>query len=369
MSNTATNRNPAMDVIRCFALFTVVSVHFFLNSGFYNTVVNCPRMYIMVALRMFFMICVPLFLMLSGYLLKNKKPNKKYYSKLFYTIGIYVLASLACGAYTFIQSPETFSFMGTVWGILNFSTAEYGWYVEMYIGLFLLIPFLNMIYNHLETQKQKLWLLGTMLILTALPSFINSFQWLNSEWWSMPSLSNNADIIFPDHWVSIYPITYYFIGCYLREYPIKLSPLKNLGCLLTSFVIIGVYAVYRHRGAVPIYYDWSSHGSILTVIQTVLVFNLLANLKYGKIGEKNGKFLAYISKLTLGAYLCSWIFDVIFYKILNNNVPDMHQRLNYFIIIVPAVYICSLALSALLNLIYDVGEKICTKFFVKNKKA
>lgn len=217
-----------MDIIRLFALFTVISVHFFLNNEFYNTVVDCPRMYVMVAMRTFFMICVPLFLVLSGYLLKNKKPTKQYYSKLFYTVGIYVLASFACGAYDFIKSPETFSFMGTVWGIFNFTTANYSWYVEMYIGLFLLIPFLNLLYNNLETQKQKLWLLGTMLILTAVPTFLNSFQILNFDWWLNPASNANYDFIFPDHWISIYPVTYYFIGCYLRDCPIKLPPRKFL---------------------------------------------------------------------------------------------------------------------------------------------
>ncbi len=366
MNNQAKVRNPAMDVIRCFALFTVVSVHFFLNSGFYNTVVDCPRMYIMVAMRTFFMICVPLFLVLSGYLLKSKKPTLKYYSKLFYTIGIYVLASIACAVYKYIQSPETFSVMGQIWGLFNFSTANYSWYVEMYIGLFLLIPFLNVAYNNLESQKQKLLLIGTMLILTAIPHFINSFQLLNLEWWITPSSNNNFDFIFPDYWLSIYPITYYFIGCYLREYPIKITPIKNALLILGAFSVIGIYTIYRFRGDMPQWASWSSHGSIVTVIQTVLVFNFFLTLKYEKVGTGTQKFIGYVSKLTLGAYLCSWIFDDVFYRILNENVLDMHKRLDYFIIIVPAVYICSTALSALLNLAYDLIAKICNRLF-KNK--
>lgn len=369
MNDTTNTRNPAMDIIRLFALFTVVSVHFFLNSGFYNTIVNCPRMYIMVAMRTFFMICVPLFLVLSGYLLKNKKPTKKYYTKLFYTIGIYVLASLACAVYNYIQSPETFSVMGSIWGVFNFTTATYGWYVEMYIGLFLLIPFLNVIYNNLETQKQKMWLIGTMLILTAVPTFLNSFQILNFDWWLMPGSSNNFDSIFPDHWLSIYPVTYYFIGCYLREYPIKISALKNLILIIGCFGIFGLYVVYRTRGALSVYDYWNGHDSVFSVIQTILVFNLFANLKYSKVGEKSSKILAYLSKLTLGAYLCSSIFDDVFYKILNSRVTDMHQRLDYFLIIVSAVFICSLAISAILNLAYDLMAKICSKIFSKKKTA
>ena len=276
MKNNAITRNPALDVIRCFALFTVISVHFFLNNGYYDTIVDCPRMYIMVALRTFFMICVPLFLVLSGYLMKNKKPNVKYYSKLLYTIGIYILASIACAAYKYILSPESFSAMGSVWGIFNFTTANYSWYVEMYIGLFLLIPFLNIIYNNLETQKQKLLLVGTMLILTAIPHFINSFQLLNLEWWITPSANNNFDIIFPDYWIHLYPITYYFIGCYLSEYPIKITPIKNALLILGVFLVIGVYAIYRFHGAEPQGASWSGHESIV-------VFN---SAVWAELGEK-----------------------------------------------------------------------------------
>ena len=38
---------------------------------------------------------------------------------------------------------------------LNYEVIPYGWYIEMYICLFLLIPFLNLIYKCLDTQRKK----------------------------------------------------------------------------------------------------------------------------------------------------------------------------------------------------------------------
>ena len=77
-----TKRNPAADIIRILAFFLVVSVHFFLNNGFYSYIVEGKRMYIMTLMRSFCIICVPLFLTLSGYLLRRKQLEKNYYKRI-----------------------------------------------------------------------------------------------------------------------------------------------------------------------------------------------------------------------------------------------------------------------------------------------
>ena len=99
-------RNPALDIIRCFALFCVVSVHFFRSIGLYSVPVQGLSMGVMLALRGFFMVCVPLFLLLSGYLQKDKTLTKDYYKKILPILGIYVLASLCCGGYKIFVLPE-----------------------------------------------------------------------------------------------------------------------------------------------------------------------------------------------------------------------------------------------------------------------
>lgn len=73
-------RNLNLDLIRSIAVFSVLSVHFFLNNGFYEYPVDGGRMYMMVAMRTFFMICVPLFLILTGYLMNKKKLSIEYFS-------------------------------------------------------------------------------------------------------------------------------------------------------------------------------------------------------------------------------------------------------------------------------------------------
>ena len=69
-------RSAAADIVRCFAFFCVVSVHFFLKNGYYTQPVKGERMFVMTVMRSFFIICVPLFLTLSGYLLRTKELSK-----------------------------------------------------------------------------------------------------------------------------------------------------------------------------------------------------------------------------------------------------------------------------------------------------
>lgn len=64
-------RDLGLDITRIIAFASVPSVHFFLNSGFYDTPVLGEKMYIMVIFRTLFMICVPLFMLLSGYLMSE----------------------------------------------------------------------------------------------------------------------------------------------------------------------------------------------------------------------------------------------------------------------------------------------------------
>ena len=204
------NRDPAMDIIRCIAFLCVVCVHFFLNSGFYNEIVAGRRMFCMTLMRSAFMVCVPLFILLSGHLMGQKAPIRTYYAKIVRILLIYVLACICSLLFKQAILKEHISLADGIWSILDFSASEYSWYVEMYIGLFLLIPFLNILYQNIPCQHQKKLLIGSLLFLTSLPGIINVYNFTDSGWWSAPGLSTSYQFILPDWWSKLYPVTYYF---------------------------------------------------------------------------------------------------------------------------------------------------------------
>ena len=359
------NRSVKMDIIRIFALYTVTGIHFFLFVKFLENPINSPRMYVMTIMRTFFMICVPLFIMLSGYLMKNKKLSGRYYLGIVKTLGIYLLASVANYLYRVLYLKENISVLSLGTGILDFSIAPYAWYVEMYIGLFLLIPFLNLIYNNLESKNHKHILILTMVFLTALPNVVNVWNFSAPGFFASPSSVNYYNKLIPGWWNEFYPVTFYFIGCYLREYGLKISKAKNIILLIASVVIGGLFNIYR---SAPNYFvggDWQTWGSIINVINATLVFGLLLKIDDSKIPAKMHKPLKTLSDITFGAYLMSWVFDDFFYAKLCAAVPEMPMRLNWFILMPLLTFVCALACSYVLNIIYNICYNITVKIFAK----
>ena len=62
-----TKRNVYIDLVKCVAVLSVISVYFFANTGFYGKNIWNFNTYLMVFFRTLFMICVPLFMITIGY--------------------------------------------------------------------------------------------------------------------------------------------------------------------------------------------------------------------------------------------------------------------------------------------------------------
>lgn len=355
-------RDVSADIIRCFALLCVISVHFFLHSGFYVELVEGKRMLIMHIMRALFMVNVPLFITLSGYLLNKKELSVKYYKRIFGILFTYVIASLVCIAYCAFNLHQTFTIKLIVLKILDFAAAPYSWYVEMYIGLFLMIPFLNLVYNNITSQKWKRVLIVTFIILTILPSALNEFNLDYFEWWSFPALSSlPTHQLVPAYWVKFFPVTFYFLGCYLKEYGFKINKVLNVLLIALCVVLGGLYTYWRSYKSSFVLGEWAQEYSLVNVFLTILIFSLCTNTNYDKVPAWITKFIRKISGLCFGAYLVSWVFDDYFYPTLLEKVPDMINRLEYYFVMVPLVFLLSLFVSYLMSKLQLVLEMLCAK--------
>ncbi len=384
------SRNSSLDIIRIFAAFMVLSVHFFLYNGFYSEPVNKPAMFLAVAMRTFFGICVPLFMILTGYLMCHKTLSRDYYKGIRKTLIVFVLATIACMIFKmFHDNPTVQSALNTgnfglmfqeigqtrkynlinfIFGTLDFTGANYSWYIEMYIGLFLIAPFLNLAYNKLNSQKHKLVLVVTLFCLTTLPTLFNIFNFDTATWWVTPTENDTYQKLLPAFWLSMYPITYYFTGAYLREYGMKLrtgAVAALLGISLLGFTTFNWFRSYNTGFKTGLYNYW--YG-ITPYVLSLLVFVLLSRIKSDNWKPGVKKALWRVSDLALGIYLCSYIFDVQIYEKLNKAVPVMTDRLPYYFLTVPLCFVLAALLSLVLNLIAKGIIKlipIVTNFWLK----
>ncbi len=372
-------RNPTLDLIRVVSGLLVCGVHFFLYTGFYSEELTDGSMYLPIFVRTFMGMCVPMFVMLTGYLMNEKKLTKRYYLGIVKILVTYVLASVAGVLYNNLYLKSGWSVKEAILKIFDFSAAQYGWYIEMYIGLFLLIPFLNLSYHGLNSRKKKLVLIVSLCLLTALPSFFNTFNFTISGWWANPSVSNEYQALAPDYWVIIYPITYYFIGAYIKEYPPKLSKTKLFVILMIIINLLTVYNYYRCWHAsyrTNIMTNWQSFQFVIT---TPFFFSLLSKIKLDNAPTAVKKVLAKLSDITLGTYLLSYIFDrTIYYDYFGKWVPTFLEKFAYYPLLMLIIYILSAVSAFILSLISSpltrfilfvirkIGELISK---IKNRKS
>lgn len=361
--NALDKRNTSIDLVRILAVFCVISVHFFLHNGFYNQPVVGKSMYVMCVMRTLFSVCVPLFMIITGYLMSNKTLSKKYYCGIRKTIAVFVLSGIACMIFKAIHDHAILTVKSMILGTLDFTGANYSWYIEMYIGLFLLVPFLNIIYNKLDSQKHKQILVLTLFVLTILPTIFNIFNFDTAIWWGNPTSSDTFAKLVPAWWMGIYPITYYFVGCYLKEYGLALKTKTVFFLLVLCTIAFGTFNFYRSYSTnfkSGIYVYW--YG-IEPFVLSVLIFVLFSRIKSGNWNLGVRKAIMKVSNLVLGMYLLSFIFDELFYPILCKNVPIMTNRLPYYFLIVPAVFFCSMFSSAII----DLADKILYYLYKKIK--
>ena len=335
-------RNYSLDIIRIVATFFVVAVHFFLHTGFYSQPVDGKRMFLMVGMRTLFMACIPLFLMLTGYLMNKKKLSLKYFKGIVKTLSIYILASLSCMIFKNIYLDHPLTLKHIIKSLVTFQGANYSWYIELYIGLFIIIPFLNLIYNGLETKKQKqISLLGLILIVTVPPMIQKTSAGIESL----------ANIGIPT-WTYLYPIMYYFIGAYICEYKPQMKKGLNSIVAVATIILSGMYYFFINKGQTFAWGDYQDSCSFPIMVMSVLLFIWFNNLNLSRIKDSTKRILKHVSEITLGAYLMSYIFDEMIYTTLREMVPDMLNRVYYFPATTILVFIGALFASELLNLIY-----------------
>lgn len=345
-------RNPSIDVVRIFALLLVVSVHFFLNIGYYNVTFAGEKMLVATMVRTLCKACVPMFILLTGYLMHKKTLSAKYYLGVVKTLGIYVLASVFCVLFKNYYLYRGLTLKMAIAGILDFSAADYAWYVEMYIGLFLAIPFLNAMYHGMGTKKRKLILVGTFLFLSSAYTVVNIFDFHTPGWWQNPRISVSYDEIVPDFYSEIYPFSIYLIGAALSDFKVKMKRLPNILLIAGITAILGAYTYYRSYGRTFIWGPWQGDRAVFIVAIAALLIIFIAGFDMTKTPAWISRILKTVADSVLGAYLVSYVFDTIFYKKLNTAVPEIYNRYPYFFVIVPLVFICSILTSMGLNVIW-----------------
>lgn len=345
-----------LDLIRVLATIFIICIHFYLNSGFYDIKFSGWKLGVAFIFRWLFFICVPLFIILTGYLKSNKEINKDHYKSIIPILTSYVFIAIITILFRINYMEHEFTILKSVISIFNFTANNYSWYLELYIGLFLLIPFLNILWKNLKSNKNK------VLFLVSLAS-ISTLSTLTSD----IVIDGVSLDIFPNWWNNIYPLLYYFIGCYIKDFTdgkikYKLPSKKQLFIMMSVLLLFEAVVSYYYFLNIRQDFSWNFFGGyncILTVIIATLFFLIFYNFNI------NNKFiiklLSIISNLSLDIYLFSWISDKFIYSYFKEHIAFGRDLIYYAPLCVLISFIIAFILSLLKKYIFILYNKIQIK--------
>lgn len=323
------DKRASINLIKCVAAFLVVFVHSFLTGGYYETPMQGEIMAALTFLRWIALDCVPLFMIATGYLFWGRCDAINIYKKIIPTYLLVVVVAIFSYIVDFF-AYKTIVTQETIWNDLV--SLYNSWYVAMYLGLLLLIPFLNKIWSEISYQYRKI-LIVSLLVLTALPTI-------------------NSEISFPTYWVSLYPITYYFCGMALREGYLSAKNRVFVPLFIVTTLLQTLLSMTNNPGSL---FEWNLFGSyecnynsLIVVVSSVLLFCILLNIRIKNKQLK--KLLELGGKNTLGVYLISvFITDNLVYKYFEGYYVDMYSFARIQLLAVLMSFISSIIISAILT--------------------
>ena len=336
-----------IDLLKCIAIVFVVGVHFFLHTNYYGQSFTFKSIFLSSFIWMILMTCVPLFIMTTGYLMKDKTYSEDYFIKLLPVIGIYALTA---AVYTFFDMRVVNEeYLGKLFENI-FSFSHYAWYVNLYIGLYMLIPFFNAGFNSLTSRKNQVVVLGILVLFTIVPPTLSLLNNNEQNFMILPH-------IIPDYWKGLWPITYYLLGAFLASSK-KKSSFKELVFVIFILDILSVFGLAAISET-----TFGIEYTVLPVfLLSSLIFYSVIHLKVSIKNEWLKRVVLFISKNTLPIYLLSVIGDYYWYPKMVEKWGDFTNLFLRFPLIVIFLLIQAILMIFILNTLLKFIKTIILKF-------
>lgn len=314
-------RESGIDLVRVTGLLFVVGVHQFLYNGFYYEPQMGAAMWAADTARWLFFCCNGIFMMMTGYLRSTKEFGKGCYKGLVPVLVSYVL----CCCIIFPLQILLGERMRTIKWIMRFVTfGNYAWYVEMYIGLVLVSPVINMGLKQMKDKDLALFAF-IMLCVTSLHSI------------------TALDII-PDYWSAMYPLTYYVIGAAIRRLQPKVKPWPGIGAAVAISMGLALTSIITTDEGFSKGFT-QGYGGFWTMLTTTGIFLGLYRVQ---VSPRLAKVLAWLAGGVFEGYLLSKIFDLWTYPLVKQwHVPEKYWLV--FLCVTVPTFLCTMLLGKAVN--------------------
>lgn len=284
-----------VDYLRVLAIFAVVTIHAtsFIYSDF-NKIPN-DDWWLANTLNGLSRFSVPMFIMISGYLLLGHDIGTKdfYISRGFRIIPALIFWSIFFVVFDFFFRDKTITasiLQLTVGFIGNGKTYYHLWYLSMFICLMMFVPFIN---HYIIGEKPQIEDYYYLIGIFAFFMFLNQASFFAKEIFNVTITWFKS---FP--WYLAYLIAGYFIGNYYEK--IKVSNKVAVASLLSLLIISIILNYYSASYGIIKDSFILSNAGIINFIVTLLIFYLFA--KNNNAFKKNN-LISNIATASFGIYL------------------------------------------------------------------
>ncbi len=318
--NKEKSRNIGLDSLRIISMIMILVLHYIGKGSLLGETNNSTFYYI---LYYFFeaisIIAVNCYVLISGYFLINskfkwKKVLQLWGETLFYSITIYFLIV--------VIGLKEFEIKDAIKSALPIMTKQY-WFVNVYLMMYILSPFLNKLINALEKKEyQKLLLI--LIVGFSVVSILPSEYTLDA--------SGGYGII----WF----VCLYLIAAYIRLYgsPLKISSKKYfiIFILCAVFITLEMLAsdmLCKYIGRTSFATKFLQYNNIIVLIQSLSLFLCLKDFNLRNIALT--KIVTFVAPLTFAVYLIheqSQLRTVLYDKILHTQ-NCFHNPYSIFIVV------------------------------------
>ena len=251
-----------------------------------------------VSLTYFFIskIAVPIFFMISGYLLLNKIDS---YKKCIQRIIRIVIVLIGCGfiyaIYNTYHIDPNPSFISTIKRFCDVYVALPSnslWYLYAYLGILIMLPFLQKMVSLMTKRDYHIFFAVSVLFFSILPILTHYSYLIN--------VNSNFELPLFGGYICMLFIGQYFARFGIQKTRIGFCVASVLFVAMIIFNVIATYFEYQKSSSDYLFFDNRTFFPIL--LQSVCVFYLVS---FAKISEKPAKIVSYIGSCTFGIYLLS----------------------------------------------------------------
>lgn len=309
-------RNASLDLLRILSMLLIILMHSIDHTGVLEASEDAGiGMFFLVRfLYMLTQISVNCYVMLSGYFLvrsrfRLKKLVEIWMELVFYSFVIKLIFMLT-GQIAF--SP--ISLLSCFFPIL---TGRY-WFITIYVGLYLLSPFLNIAVRAMDRRTHGLLILCLCLLFSAWNSIYPSIAGMNSG----------------GGWGLAWFVVLYLTAAWFSLYSAPQG--KSCGKLMLwlgiTFLVTALFCIPGReiRLVRMVSGTWYHYNSLPVYLSTILVFSAFLNLE---IQKKFERCITWIAPATLGVYLIHahanlspWIWQVL-------DLPAKMDSLLFFLLL------------------------------------